>query len=153
MGTVCFKGTVSRDFRPSVFFSLHSTPGCHDSWAKAVLNVDSNSRRNSIRLQNRLRAMAHSTESIFLLNNDRLRAMRHSAEFKKSFICDSVLCEIQVKSKIFLPTPKTEGRKSRDTVPLNYKLSYDIPPPSPVILFKGTVGERLNTVKICVSHI
>jgi hypothetical protein len=34
-----FKGTVSRDFRPSVFFSLNGTPGPPDSWAKAVLNI------------------------------------------------------------------------------------------------------------------
>jgi hypothetical protein len=31
------------------FFSLNGTPGCPDLWAKAVLNTDSNSRRNSIR--------------------------------------------------------------------------------------------------------
>jgi hypothetical protein len=42
------KGTVSRDFRPLVF-SLTGTPGSPDSWAKAVLNMDSNSRSNSIR--------------------------------------------------------------------------------------------------------
>jgi hypothetical protein len=33
----------------SGFFLLNGTPGSSDSWAKAVLNIDSNSRRNSIR--------------------------------------------------------------------------------------------------------
>jgi hypothetical protein len=36
------KGTVSRDFLPSVFFSLNGAPGPPDSWDKAVLNIDSN---------------------------------------------------------------------------------------------------------------
>jgi hypothetical protein len=35
---------VSRDFRPLVF-SSNSTPGSTDSWAKAVSNIDSYSRR------------------------------------------------------------------------------------------------------------
>jgi hypothetical protein len=63
---VFFKGTVSRDFRPSVL-SLNGTPGGPDSWAKAVLNFDSKSQRNSIRfeVENPLRAMPHSVESIF----------------------------------------------------------------------------------------
>jgi hypothetical protein len=39
-----FKGTVARDFRPLVF-SSNSTPGSIDSWAKAVSNIDSYSRR------------------------------------------------------------------------------------------------------------
>jgi hypothetical protein len=30
------------------FFSLNGTPGSPDSWAKAVLNIDLNSRSNSI---------------------------------------------------------------------------------------------------------
>jgi hypothetical protein len=29
------------------FFSLNGTPGSHDSWAKAVLNIDSNWRSNA----------------------------------------------------------------------------------------------------------
>jgi hypothetical protein len=31
------------------FYSLNGTPGSPDSWAKAVLNIDSNWRSNSIR--------------------------------------------------------------------------------------------------------
>jgi uncharacterized protein YegL len=53
--TVPLKG----QFRPSVFL-LNGTPGSPDSWAKAVLNIDSNSRSNSIRLDDE--------ESIFLLD-------------------------------------------------------------------------------------
>jgi hypothetical protein len=44
---VALKGTVSRDFRPSVF-SFNCTPGSPDSWAKTVLHIDLNSRRYSI---------------------------------------------------------------------------------------------------------
>jgi hypothetical protein len=38
------------------YFPLNGTPGSPDSWAKAVLNIESNSRRNSIRfsLSNRI---------------------------------------------------------------------------------------------------
>jgi hypothetical protein len=43
-----FKGQCHEIFDP-LFFSLNCTPGCPDSWAKAVLNIDSNSRRNFIR--------------------------------------------------------------------------------------------------------
>jgi hypothetical protein len=39
-----FKGTVSRDFRPLVF-SSNSASGSTYSWAKAVSNIDSYSRR------------------------------------------------------------------------------------------------------------
>jgi hypothetical protein len=35
------------------FFSLNGTPGSPDSWAKLVLHIDSNSRRNSIQLRAR----------------------------------------------------------------------------------------------------
>jgi hypothetical protein len=42
------KGTVSRDFRPSVFFGKQYPSGSPDSWAKAVLNINSYSRRYSI---------------------------------------------------------------------------------------------------------
>jgi hypothetical protein len=62
-----FKETVSRYFWPS-FFSLNGTPGGPDSWAKAVLNIDSNSRRNSIRFD--------------------------YENFKKVFFCDSALCHL-----------------------------------------------------------
>jgi hypothetical protein len=44
----CLKGKSHEIFDPR-FFALNVTPGCADSWAKAVLNIDSNSRRNSIR--------------------------------------------------------------------------------------------------------
>jgi hypothetical protein len=66
--TRLFEGTVSRDFRPLVFL-LNGTPGSPDSWAKAVLNIDSNLRSNSIQLdeKNQLRAMPHSTELIFFV--------------------------------------------------------------------------------------
>jgi hypothetical protein len=49
------------------FFFLNGTPGSPDLWAKAVLNIDSNWRSNSIRFdaKNRLRAMPHCAESIF----------------------------------------------------------------------------------------
>jgi hypothetical protein len=39
------KGTVSRDFRPSVFFPSNNTPWAPDSRAKAFLNSASNSPR------------------------------------------------------------------------------------------------------------
>jgi hypothetical protein len=57
--------------RFSTLVFLTGTPGSPDSWAKAVLNIDSNCRSNSIRFdaENRLRAMLHSAESIFLLDN------------------------------------------------------------------------------------
>jgi hypothetical protein len=60
------KGQSHEIFDPR-FFSLNGTPGCPDSWAKAVFNIDSNSRRNSILFdyKNRLRAMRHYLESIF----------------------------------------------------------------------------------------
>jgi hypothetical protein len=61
-----FKGAVSRDFHLRIF-SLNGTPGSPDSWPKAVLNIDSNWRSNSIRfdVENRLRAMPHSAEFFF----------------------------------------------------------------------------------------
>jgi hypothetical protein len=40
-----FKGTVSRDFRPSAFFIKQYTPWAPDSRAKALLNYASNSPR------------------------------------------------------------------------------------------------------------
>jgi hypothetical protein len=65
------KGQSHEIFDPR-FFWLNGTPGCPDSWAKAVLNIDSNSLRNSIRIdyENRLRAMPHSAD--FLLDNAKL---------------------------------------------------------------------------------
>jgi hypothetical protein len=39
------KGTVSQDFRPSVFFSSNNTPWAPDSRAKSFLNSASNSQR------------------------------------------------------------------------------------------------------------
>jgi hypothetical protein len=41
-----FKGTVSRNFRPLVFF-VNNTPGAHKSRAKPELNVNYYSRRLS----------------------------------------------------------------------------------------------------------
>jgi hypothetical protein len=64
------KGTVSRDFRPS-FFSLNGAPRGPDSWAKAVLNSDSNSRRNSIRFD--------AENRLFLLHNAKLLFNCHGA--------------------------------------------------------------------------
>jgi hypothetical protein len=65
----------------SLFFSLNCTPGSADSWAKTVLHIDSNSRRYSIKLddKNQLRAMPHSGES-------RLRAM-HITWSHNSALC------------------------------------------------------------------
>jgi hypothetical protein len=76
-GQLKFKGTVSRDFRPSVF-SLTCTPGSPDSWAKTVLHIDSNLRRSSIKFEPKakLNCIARSWFSFF----------------KKSFIYDSALC-------------------------------------------------------------
>jgi hypothetical protein len=58
------KGQCREIFGPR-YFSLNGSPGSPDSWAKAVLNIDSNSRRNSIRFdyENRLTAVRHSAES------------------------------------------------------------------------------------------
>jgi hypothetical protein len=52
------KGVLARDFWLSVFFVKGSPEGL-DSWAKAVLNLDLDSQRNSIRFdaENRLRAI------------------------------------------------------------------------------------------------
>jgi hypothetical protein len=58
----------SQDIFDPRFFSLNGTPGGPDSWAKAVLNIDSNSRRNSIRFD--------------------------YENFKKVFFCDSALCHL-----------------------------------------------------------
>jgi hypothetical protein len=44
---VSLKGTVARDFRPSVFSSINNN-GPPDSWAKAVSNINSYSGRYSI---------------------------------------------------------------------------------------------------------
>jgi hypothetical protein len=92
---VPFKGTVSRDFRTLVF-SLNGTPGPPYSWAKVVLNIDSNSRSNSIRL--------------FFV---RLRAMLHSAKFKKKFYLrlSAMPLNVKFKSKIFLSTPRYAAQR------------------------------------------
>jgi hypothetical protein len=78
---VRFKGTVSRDFRPSVF-SLNCTPGSPDSCAKTVLHLDSNSLRYSIEFndENRLRAM------ICGIARSQLPAVLHSAESTRKFL-------------------------------------------------------------------
>jgi hypothetical protein len=64
-----FKGTVSQDFLFYLIFLLNGTPRCPDSWAKEVLNIDSNSTRNSIRFdyENWLWAMPHSAVLIFFV--------------------------------------------------------------------------------------
>jgi hypothetical protein len=53
------------------FFSLYGAPESPDSWATAVLNIDSTWRSNWIRLdaKNRLSAMPHtsSVESIIFV--------------------------------------------------------------------------------------
>jgi hypothetical protein len=43
-------------------FSLNGTPGFPDSWAKAVLNIDSNSQRNSIRFFAKLKILFYCHE-------------------------------------------------------------------------------------------
>jgi hypothetical protein len=62
--TVPLKGQSHEIFDPW-FFPLNGTPGCPDSWAKAVLNIDSNSQRNSIRFDPA--HMRHRAESIFFV--------------------------------------------------------------------------------------
>jgi hypothetical protein len=47
LGTHRLKGQSHEIFDPW-FFSLNATPGSSDSWAKVGLNIDSNSRSNSI---------------------------------------------------------------------------------------------------------
>jgi hypothetical protein len=73
---VCLKGQSHEIFDPR-FFSANNTPGSPDSWAKAVLNKNSYSRRYFIfefdsalcgTARSRLRAMLHSTESIQIRN-------------------------------------------------------------------------------------
>jgi hypothetical protein len=61
--TGIFKGTVSQDFRPSVFSLNGRNPWVPDLWAEEVSTTDSNSRRNSIRFdyEDRFRAMPHSS--------------------------------------------------------------------------------------------
>jgi hypothetical protein len=62
------KGQSNEILDPQVS-SLIGTPGSSDSWAKAVLNKDSNWRSNSIRFhaENQRRAMPHSAELIFFV--------------------------------------------------------------------------------------
>jgi hypothetical protein len=58
LACVLLKGQSHEIFDPR-FFSLNGTPGCPDSLDKVVFNIDSNSRRKSIRFdyENRLRAI------------------------------------------------------------------------------------------------
>jgi hypothetical protein len=106
-----FKRTVSRDFRPTAF-SLNSTPGWPNSWDKAVLNIGSNSRRNSIRfflLDTGIAKLKilfnYGWFFIDCFFNDfcksrknffRLCAMRHSdsALCRKAQSCNSAICSI-----------------------------------------------------------
>jgi hypothetical protein len=59
----------TRGRKSRVRVPLNGTSGSPDSWAKAVLNIDSNLQRNSIRFdyKNRLRAMLQSAESTFFV--------------------------------------------------------------------------------------
>jgi hypothetical protein len=59
-----FKETVLWDFWPSVF-PLNGTPGSPDSWAKTVLNIDSNLQKNLIQFdyENWLHFVSNSAES------------------------------------------------------------------------------------------
>jgi hypothetical protein len=61
----CLKGQSHEIFDPW-FFSLNGTPGCPDSWANAVLNIDSNLMKNLIQFdyENLLGAMQNCMESI-----------------------------------------------------------------------------------------
>jgi hypothetical protein len=74
----CFVRTHLKGQSHEIFdtrlFILNGTP---DSWAKAVLNIESNWQSNSIRFdaENRLRVMPHSAESIFWLDNARLNIL------------------------------------------------------------------------------
>jgi hypothetical protein len=100
-----FKGTVSRDF-------WNGTPGGPDSWTKAVLNLYSISRRNSIRFdaKNRLCAIylplcgiARSRDSTLCgIGRSRLRTMPHRAELSgiarsqhlRKFLCEfATICK------------------------------------------------------------
>jgi hypothetical protein len=47
--TVNRRAAEALESRDSLLVSLKGTPGSPDSWAKAVLNIDSNLRSNSIR--------------------------------------------------------------------------------------------------------
>jgi hypothetical protein len=50
--TWIIKGTVNQFMKKICLHAIyHSVGGSSDLWAKAVLNIDSNSRRNSIRLR------------------------------------------------------------------------------------------------------
>jgi hypothetical protein len=84
------KGTVSRDFRLS-FFSLNFTPGSPDSWAKTVLHIYSNSRRYSIKFDDKNRnsplcGIARSCDSPLCgIAWSRLPAVPHSTESTRNF--------------------------------------------------------------------
>jgi hypothetical protein len=62
-----------------------------------------------------LLAIPHSVEFKKKFHR-RLRALQFSVKFKSNFLVDSELCIAQIRH-IFLGQ-KTEGRKSRETVPL-----------------------------------
>jgi hypothetical protein len=70
------KGQPHEIFNPR-FFSLNNTPGSPDSWAKSVLNIDLHWRSNLIRFdaKNRLHAMPHCVESIFVIDNAKLKIL------------------------------------------------------------------------------
>jgi hypothetical protein len=87
---VRIKGTVSRDFRPLVF-SSNNTRWSTDSWAKAVSNIDSYSRRNS--------NSTRSPMGLFCYTFTLMAVTK--AEYFDSVLC----CVCRVKPKIFLSTP------------------------------------------------
>jgi hypothetical protein len=77
---ISFKGTVSRDFGPSVF-SLNGTPGSPDPWAKAVYRYRFE-LAEKLDYKSRLLAMPHSAESIFL-DNAKLKILIYCHEADK----------------------------------------------------------------------
>jgi hypothetical protein len=75
------KVTVSRDFRPSVFFSLNDTPGPPDSWADVVFRIGGvirffwSDNANLKILFYFYHLLPHSAEANFLLDNANLNIL------------------------------------------------------------------------------
>jgi hypothetical protein len=84
------KGTLTRDYRPSVF-SSNDTLGSLDSWAKAVLNIDKNWRRNSTRFD------AEIDSALCRIARSLKKVLSATPRY--------ATC-VKFKSKIFLPTPR-----------------------------------------------
>jgi hypothetical protein len=103
-----FKGTVSRDFRPLIFFIKQSHLG-PNSRVKIFSNMASNSRSYSTKLVPEW-CQWHRSGQISDFKVEYLR------EFQA--ICKKALTRVSgAKEKLF--GEKTRGWKSRDTVPLN----------------------------------